>query len=171
MDVVKKPVQLIELFYDLIFVYAIAQLTGLINEPIKGIIPPYNFFAYLITCFVILQAWLYFTNYVNRYGQWKWYDYILACVNMIAAIFMANTISLDWASMYFAFDISMLIMLLTVVILYAIQARKEKIDAWCGRQLHINSGDRLHNLSYDAKEYYNFSEVVDEFCKKRGGLF
>ena len=126
MDVVKKPVQLIELFYDLIFVYAIAQLTGLINEPVGGIIPPYNFFAYLITCFVILQAWLYFTNYVNRYGQWEWYDYILACVNMIAAIFMANTISLDWASMYFAFDISMLIMLLTVVILYAIQAKKEK---------------------------------------------
>jgi low temperature requirement protein LtrA len=125
MDVVKKPVQLIELFHDLIFVYAISQLTGLINEPVGGIIPPYNFFAYLITCFVILQAWLYFTNYVNRYGQWKWYDYALACVNMIAAIFMANTISLDWASMYFAFDISMLIMLLTVVILYAIQARKE----------------------------------------------
>ena len=22
------------------------------------------------------------------------------------------------------------------------------------------------NLSYDAKEYYPFSEVVDEFCKK-----
>ena len=21
------------------------------------------------------------------------------------------------------------------------------------------------NLSYDAKEYYHFSEVVDEFCK------
>ena len=126
MEVVKKPVQLIELFYDLIFVFAISQLTGLINEPIGGIIPPYNFFAYLITCFVILQAWLYFTNYVNRYGQWKSYDYILVCVNMIAAIFMANTISLDWASMYFAFDISMLIMLLTVVILYAIQARKEK---------------------------------------------
>ena len=68
MEVTKKPVQLIELFYDLIYVYAISQLTGLINEPIGGIIPPYNFFAYLITCFVILQAWLYFTNYVNRYG-------------------------------------------------------------------------------------------------------
>ncbi|AMD16640.1 hypothetical protein TL18_00450 [Methanobrevibacter sp. YE315] len=126
MEITKKPVQLIELFYDLIFVYAISQLTGLINEPIGGIIPPFNFFAYLITCFVILQAWLYFTNYVNRYGQWKWYDYVLVCVNMIAAIFMANTISLDWASMYFAFDISMLIMLGTVVILYAIQAKKEK---------------------------------------------
>lgn len=55
---------MIELFYDLIFVYAISRLTGLINEPIGGIIPPYNFFAYLITCFVILQAWPYFTNFV-----------------------------------------------------------------------------------------------------------
>ena len=126
MEVTKKPVQLIELFYDLIYVYAISKLTGLINEPIGGIIPPYNFFAYLITCFVILQAWLYFTNYVNRYGQWKAHDYILVCVNMIAVIYMANTISLDWARTYFVFDISMLIILLTVVILYAIHAKKEK---------------------------------------------
>lgn len=126
MEVTKKPVELIELFYDLIYVYAISQLTGLINEPIGGIIPPYNFFAYLITCFVILQAWLYFTNYVNRYGQWKWYDYLMVCVNMVAVIYMANTISLDWARTYFVFDISMLITLLTVVVLYSIQAKKEQ---------------------------------------------
>lgn len=56
MEITKKPVELIELFYDLIFVYAISQLTALINEPVGGIIPPFNFFAYLISCFVILQA-------------------------------------------------------------------------------------------------------------------
>ncbi len=97
----------------------------MVSEPIGGIIPPHNFFAYLITSFVILQAWLYFTNYVNRYGEWKWYDYALACVNMIAVIYMANTISPDWASMAFPFDLAMLILLLTVVVLYVIQARKE----------------------------------------------
>ncbi len=125
MDVKVKPVELIELFYDLIFVYAISKLTALVSEPIGGIIPPYNFFAYLITSFVILQAWLYFTNYVNRYGKWKWYDYALACVNMISVIYMANTISHDWASMAFPFDLAMLILLLTVVALYSIQAKKE----------------------------------------------
>ena len=126
MEVTKKPVELIELFYDLIFVYSISQLTGLINEPIGGIIPPYNLFAYLITCFVILQAWLYFTNYVNRYGQWKWYEYLIVCINMIVVIYMANTISLDWESTYFIFDISMLIILLTIVLLYSVHAKKEK---------------------------------------------
>lgn len=44
---------------------------------------------------------------------------------MIAVIYMANTISHDWASMAFPFDIAMLILLLTVVVLYAIQVRKE----------------------------------------------
>lgn len=126
MKVKVKPVELIELFYDLIFVYAISKLTALVSQPVNGIIPPYGFFAYLITSFVILQTWLYFTNYVNRYGQWKWYDYVLACVNMISVIYMANTISNDWTSMAFPFDLAMLILLLTVVILYLIQARKEK---------------------------------------------
>ena len=115
MDVKVKPVELIELFYDLIFVYALSKITALFSEPIGGIIHPYNFFAYLITSFVILQAWLYFTNYVNRYGKWTWYDYALACVNMISVIYMANTISYDWASMAFPFDLAMLILLLTVV--------------------------------------------------------
>lgn len=126
MKIAKKPVELIELFYDLLFVYAISQLTGLINEPVGGIIPPYDFFSYFVTCFVILQAWLYFTNYINRYGQWKWYDYVLICINMIAVIFMSNTIQGDWAVMYFTYDVSMLIILLTVAFLYVIQARKEQ---------------------------------------------
>lgn len=126
MEVKVKPVELIELFYDLIFVYAISKLTALVSEPVGGIIPPYHFFTYIITSFVILQAWLYFTNYVNRYGEWEWHDYLLVCVNMIAVIYMANTISPNWTSMSFTFNLSMLIMLLTVVVLYVIQARREK---------------------------------------------
>jgi low temperature requirement protein LtrA len=125
MEVTKKPVELIELFYDLIFVYAISQLTSLINEPVGGIIPSENFFAYFVTCFVILQAWLYFTNYVNRYGEWRWYEYILVFVNMIAVIFMSNTIAGDWSVMYFTYDVSMLIILLTIALLYAVHAKKE----------------------------------------------
>ena len=58
MEVKTKPVELIELFYDLIFVYAISKLTALISEPINRIIPPYNFFAYLITSFVIRHGFI-----------------------------------------------------------------------------------------------------------------
>ena len=34
MAIVEKKVELIELFYDLIFVYAISKLTALISEPL-----------------------------------------------------------------------------------------------------------------------------------------
>lgn len=140
MDVKVKSVELIELFYDLIFVYAISKLTAIISEPVGGMIPLQNLFIYIITSFVILQAWLYFTNYVNRYGKWEWHDYLLVCVNMIAVIYMANTISPNWASMSFTFNLSMLIMLLTVVALYVVQARRENsIQGAAGNSITILS--------------------------------
>ena len=125
MAVKEKSVELIELFYDLIFVYAISQLTSLISQPVNNGILPGNFFIYIITSFVILQAWLYFTNYVNRYGRWQWYEYLIACINMIAVIYMTNTISTQWNQMFFTFNVSMLILLLTVVVLYSIKAHEE----------------------------------------------
>ena len=63
MKVKEKKVELIELFYDLIYVYALSKLTMLIEEPENGVIPFAGFFRYLVVCFVILQAWLYLTNY------------------------------------------------------------------------------------------------------------
>ena len=161
MELAKKPVELIELFYDLLFVYAISQLTGLINEPIGGIIPPYDFFSYFITCFVILQAWLYFTNYVNRYGKWKWYDYVLVCINMIAVIFMSNTILGDWAVMYFTYDVAMLIILLTVELLYIIQAKKEQtLKGAAGNSITILSIVCLIYLIAISCSFFGFQQYV-----------
>ena len=71
MKVKEKKVELIELFYGLIYVYAISKLTMLIEEPENGVIPFAGFFRYLVVCFVILQAWLYLTNYLSscRHGS------------------------------------------------------------------------------------------------------
>lgn len=46
MAIVEKKVELIELFYDLIFVYAISKLTALISEPVNGTVAPDSFFIY-----------------------------------------------------------------------------------------------------------------------------
>ena len=117
----EKKVSQIELFYDLIYVYAISRLTLLVEEPEGGVIPLSGFSSYLIVCFVILQAWLYLTNYVNRYGRWRWYEYVLIVANMIGAVYTANTILPDWNGMSGAFNLAMLVMLLCVWALYFIQ--------------------------------------------------
>ena len=153
--------ELIELFYDLIFVYAISRLTSLISEPVGGGIALENLFVYIITSFVILQAWLYFTNYVNRYGQWRWFEYLIAVINMIAVIYMANTSNSAWNLMYGPFNISMLIMLLTVLSLYIVHVYKE-------RTLNCAAGNSVTILSIVCFIYalallaifLNFSEIV-----------
>ena len=128
MNVKEKRVELIELFYDLIYVYAISRLTLLIEEPVRGIIPMAGFLRYIVICFVILQAWLYLTNYVNRYGRWKWYEYALTAVNMTATVYMTNTISAQWNEMSLTFNLAMLVMLLCVAALYYIQTRLKRQD-------------------------------------------
>ncbi len=128
MKIKEKKVELIELFYDLIYVYAISRLTLLIEEPEDGIIPLSGFAQYIVVCFVILQAWLYLTNYVNRYGKWKWYEYGLTAVNMTAAVYMANTISSEWSEMSLTFNLAMLVMLLCVGGMYLIQTILKQQD-------------------------------------------
>ena len=128
MEVKHKKVELIELFYDLIYVYAISKLTLLIEEPEGGVIPLSGFSRYIVVCFVILQAWLYLTNYVNRYGRWKWYEYALTAVNMTAAVYMANTITVEWDHMATTFNLAMLVMLLCVAAMYFIQTRLKEQD-------------------------------------------
>ena len=68
------------------------------------------------------------TNYVNRYGRWKWYEYGLTAVNMTAAVYMANTINTDWGEMATTFNLAMLVMLLCVALLYFIQIRLNEQD-------------------------------------------
>lgn len=136
----EKKVELIELFYDLIYVYAVSRLTMLIEEPENGIIPVMGFLRYLVVCFVILQAWLYLTNYVNRYGTWTWYEYALTAVNMTAAVYMANTISADWNGMALTFNLAMLAMLLCVAVLYVIQTRLRPAEAGAAKNSLTNLG-------------------------------
>lgn len=144
MNVKEKKVELIELFYDLIYVYAISRLTLLIEEPEGGIIPLSGFLRYIVVCFVILQAWLYLTNYVNRYGRWKWYEYGLTAVNMTATVYMANTISTEWNEMSLTFNLAMLVMLLCVAAMYLIQTiKKEQETAAAKNSLTILAVDCL----------------------------
>lgn len=121
MKVRGKRVEQIELFYDLVYVYAISKLTLLVEEPVHGAIPLPGFIGYVVACLVVLQSWLYLTNYVNRYGTWRWYEYLLTAVNMVAAVYTANTISPHWDEMSLAFNLAMLVMLLCVAALYLIQ--------------------------------------------------
>ena len=118
----EKKVENIELFYDLIFVYAISRMTGLVHHPHHGIVDGMELFKYVAASLVVLQEWLYMTNYLNRFGKFNFLEVSAMCINMGAAIYLANSMSTNWREIYLPFNTAMLVMTSTVCILYAKQA-------------------------------------------------
>lgn len=131
-----QPVSLIELFYDLIYVYAISKMTSIFQG---APLTPDTFFRYLISSFVVLQAWMYMTNYINRFERNRLYENVALVINMCATVFMSNTISSDWSQMFPVFNTSMLVILGVVAILYAIRLRE-------GDAAHVMASFSLRTL-------------------------
>jgi len=117
----EQAVSLIELFYDLVYVYAISKMTSLFDGvPLDS----RTFFRYFVSSFAVLQAWMYMTNYINRFERKRAYENVAIVVNMCAAVFMSNTISTDWSVMFPEFNTSMFVILGTVAVLYALRLRE-----------------------------------------------
>ncbi len=134
----EKKVELIELFYDLIFVYAISNLTLLMEEPEEGIVTWEMLSVYNIFSLVIIQAWFMMTNYVNRCCSWKWYEYLLVVLNMSAVVLMTQTINDDPETSSEALLYSMLVIVGCVIALYAVHClRNGPEKAYAGRALMI----------------------------------
>ena len=122
----ERKVENIELFYDLIFVYAISKMSGLIHHPHHGIIDMTLFIKFVLCSLVVLQEWLYLTNYLNRFGTFNIREIVVLCINMGAAIYLSNSISSDWSEIYYPFNISMIVMSSSVAFLYHCQAMKKR---------------------------------------------
>ena len=118
-----KTVTLFELFYDLTFVYAVSHMTGLLEHAENGVVPGHAVWLHLISALIVLQAWLYQTNYNNRFASGRWYENVVMAVNMMSALFMSNIIGGISEPAYFSFCIVMIIMLGDIAVLYAIKAR------------------------------------------------
>ncbi|OYS01638.1 hypothetical protein CBF63_09105 [Lactobacillus johnsonii] len=54
-----------ELFFDLVFVYAISRITAMIHHPVNGGIPLTTFLEFLLVVVVVMEIWLYQVVYFN----------------------------------------------------------------------------------------------------------
>lgn len=64
-----KRVEYSELFYDLVFVYAISKTTALIHHLHHGVLSLDAIFGFLMTLLVLVNSWMIQTVYTNRYGK------------------------------------------------------------------------------------------------------
>ena len=135
----ERKVENIELFYDLIFVYAISKISELAHHPHNGIIEPLILISFILSSLAVLQEWLYLTNYLNRFGTFNIKEIVIMCINMGAAIYLSNSLSLDWEQNFYPFNISMLIMSSSVAFLYHCQVMKKSV----GERESINARNIL----------------------------
>lgn len=117
----EQSVSLFELFYDLVFVYAISQVTGIFKQ---AELVPLTFARYLVGSIVVLQAWMFMTNYINRFGRKQIHENVALIVNMCAAVVMSNTVGTGWGTELSTFNWSLFAMLGTVSVLYVLRLRE-----------------------------------------------
>ena len=87
-----KGVSNIELFYDLVFVYCISVITGVLHHPAGGFFDVRMYALYAFDMMTILQVWFFTTYLQNRYGDGGPYDNACLFVNMFLLFFMAGCI-------------------------------------------------------------------------------
>lgn len=116
-----KRVEFTELFYDLVFVYAISKMTGLIHHLEHGILSPFHFITFLTALVLLVNTWMVQTVFTNRYGKNSLFNMFIMFVDMGLLMLISNSFTTNWAGIFhnFAFLVSLLSG--TLFLQYAVQ--------------------------------------------------
>ena len=101
-----KKVEMTELFYDLVFVFAISKATALIHHLHNGILTWSNIIAFLLSFIILINTWMVQTVYTNRYGKNTIRDIWFMFGQMIFLLVASNSITSEWATTFQPFVLS-----------------------------------------------------------------
>lgn len=96
-----KRVEFSELFYDLVFVFAISKATALIHPFHSGVVAWDSLLDFFISVMVIINSWMIQTIYTNRYGTNSLFNMVIMFINMGLMLFMSNMIGYNWQQWFF----------------------------------------------------------------------
>lgn len=96
----EKSVEVTELFYDLVYVYAIAQISHIILHGQNGDIPSENFLKFIVMTLIFYTVWSYQTSFMNRFGLLRIKDLFFLMSNMFIAIFLAISLKKDFTQTF-----------------------------------------------------------------------
>lgn len=85
-----KRVSLIELFYDLVFVYMISRATSLIHHLHNGVLSPVTLAIFVLVVIVFINSWMVQMVFTNRYGKSSWTNITFSFIDMAIVLYMSN---------------------------------------------------------------------------------
>ena len=116
-----KRVEFSELFYDLVFVYAISKTTALIHHLHHGILSLDSIFGFLMSLLVLVNSWMIQTVYTNRYGKNSLFNIVVMFINMGMLLLISNMITDDWQSYFHTFSWTIGTLTLTLFSQYLVE--------------------------------------------------
>lgn len=128
-----KKVELTELFYDLVFVYAISQITRLIHHVHHGVVAPYAFFTFAIGLIIYVNSWMVQTVFTNRFGKNSLGNIAFMFGQMLLLLISSTAITEDWSRSFVPFILPMAFISLLLLIQYA--AEYFKTDNFANQRL------------------------------------
>ena len=123
-----KRVEFSELFYDLVFVFAISKATALIHPLHNGILAWDSLLDFFISVLVVINSWMIQTIYTNRYGTNSLFNMVIMFINMGLMLFMSNMIGYNWQQWFYYTCLAVGTLTLTLFFQYLIEFFRESTD-------------------------------------------
>ena len=123
-----KRVEFSELFYDLVFVFAISKATALIHPLHNGILAWDSLLDFFISVLVVINSWMIQTIYTNRYGTNSLFNMVIMFINMGLMLFISNMIGYNWQQWYYYTCWAVGTLTLTLFLQYLVQYFRESTD-------------------------------------------
>ncbi|MEH7085159.1 low temperature requirement protein A [Neobacillus drentensis] len=151
----EKKVTWLELFYDLLFVAAVAAATHVLLHVEDGYIHTEFLFKFVLIFIPIWWAWVGQTLFVNRFGQDLFHQRLFLIVQMFFVLIMTSSLSVDFDQYYLSFLIGYIGLRAMTATQYLIVQRIEeglrKIAArYLGRYFWIGIIISLLSLLFDS---------------------
>ena len=123
-----KRVEFSELFYDLVFVFAISKATALIHPLHDGVVAWDSLLDFFISVMVIINSWMIQTIYTNRYGTNSLFNMVIMFINMGLMLFMSNMIGYNWQQWFYYTCWAVGTLTLTLFFQYLVEFFRESTD-------------------------------------------
>lgn len=116
-----KKVELTELFYDLVYVYTISQLTSIIHHAHHGVVSPQSFFNFSVGLIIFVNSWMVQTVYTNRFGNNSLRNIVFMFLQMICLLVASRAVSSDWQDNFLWIFLPMAIISLLLLCQYILE--------------------------------------------------
>ena len=123
-----KRVEYSELFYDLVFVFAISKVTTLIHHLHNGILTWNSLLDFFMSVLLLINAWMIQTVYTNRYGKNSLFNMLIMFINMGLLLFISNLIKDDWQQYFHYVCWAIGTLTLTLFFQYLVEFFKKSTD-------------------------------------------